>query len=565
MKLSNKKHMDTKRILKAFFSFILVSTIVIAIVVLYNEAKYYHNNEEIDIANNLEIKFNNEKEQITNLTNYKLPPIKKGDCLSISYNIPEIKIDNPVLILESYHSVVYVYVDNKMIYKYGENLQKENKVIGHVYLHIPMLHQYKGKKLKIEYHYTEDNSVSYIYKMNICNGEESYLKLINNNFIQIILISTTFAVGIIGLFFSVSRKKFTSENLRMSYISTFSIIAAIWVMCSSKVVFLLFKNLSVVNALEYYSLYSVSIPISLYFSELNHNKIKSRSLKILALLQFMTIIFTVFNYLVLKINYTSFLLVFHIFLMLEFIWILIALINMNSKRKSEIIVIVGVIIMILTGVIDLVKYNLNRYMIIDKVIDFSLLPLGIAIFIFGQVYSFYVERVENISDEKEKNILAKLAFIDILTGINNRTKCEMLFEEYEKKYESIAIVSFDIDNFKYINDNLGHTMGDKAIKDIAVLLKKTFYNIGEVGRMGGDEFIVIVEGNSVKKVRDALEYFLDLLDEYNKSDEIELDISVSYGYGSRKNREEKNITEVYEESDKNMYLCKKNKKEYSKV
>ena len=177
MKLSNKKHMDTKRILKAFFSFILVSTIVIAIVVLYNEAKYYHNNEEIDIANNLEIKFNNEKEQITNLTNYKLPPIKKGDCLSISYNIPEIKIDNPVLILESYHSVVYVYVDNKMIYKYGENLQKENKVIGHVYLHIPMLHQYKGKKLKIEYHYTEDNSVSYIYKMNICNGEESYLKL----------------------------------------------------------------------------------------------------------------------------------------------------------------------------------------------------------------------------------------------------------------------------------------------------------------------------------------------------------------------------------------------------
>nr|WP_301281669.1 GGDEF domain-containing protein [Clostridium sp. MSJ-8] len=204
-------------------------------------------------------------------------------------------------------------------------------------------------------------------------------------------------------------------------------------------------------------------------------------------------------------------------------------------------------------------------MIIDKVIDFSLLPLGIAIFILGQVYSFYVERVENISDEKEKNILAKLAFIDILTGINNRTKCEMLFEEYEKKYESITIVNFDIDNFKYINDNLGHTMGDKAIKDIATLLKKTFYNIGEVGRMGGDEFIVILEGNSVKKIKDALEYFLDLLDEYNKSDEIELEISVSYGYGSRKNREEKNITEVYEESDKNMYLCKNNKKEYSKV
>ena len=213
------------------------------------------------------------------------------------------------------------------------------------------------------------------------------------------------------------------------------------------------------------------------------------------------------------------------------------------------------------GVLDIIKFNLNKYLLFDLLANTNLLTIGVAIFVLGEVYSFYIGRIENIVAEKEKKALAKLAFIDILTGINSRTKCEMLFEEYEKKYESIIIGSFDIDNFKYINDNLGHTIGDKAIKDIAVLLKESFGGIGDVGRMGGDEFIVIAPGNNIKQIKESSKKFLNSLNEYNKRGEIEVEVSVSYGYGKRLHRSEKNIMKVYEESDKNMYICKRNKKD----
>ena len=560
MKINNKKHINENIVLRDFFIFILLAMILTPLIFLSKEKSYYDNDDEIDIVKNLRISFNNEGEKITDLNKYKLPKIKKGDSLTISYNMPKLDIDNPVLILESYHSVVNIYVDDKMIYQYGVELQQEDKNVGHVYLHIPILHEYEGKNFKIEYHYTEDDSLSYLYNMKICSEGSSYLKLINKNILQILLISTTLLIGVIGLIFSVSRRRYTREYLKMSYISAFSILSAIWVMCSSKVVFLIFRNASVINMLEYYSLYSVSIPLSLYFSEMNYNKVKSRTLKILALLQFFVVIFTVFNYHVLKINYSSFLPVFHMFLLIEFIAMLNSLRNMPKKRKSEKIVLIGVTIMCVFGVIDLVKFNLNRYQLVDKIVDTSLLPIGVAIFVFGELYSFYVERINNIFDEKEKKILSNLAFIDVLTGINNRTKCELLFDEYEKKYESIIIGSFDIDNFKYINDTLGHTIGDKAIKAIAILLKEAFSSFGEVGRMGGDEFIVITPENNIKKFKTALDYFLNLLEDYNKSDEIELELSISYGYSSRVSRDEKNIMKVYEESDKKMYICKNDKK-----
>lgn len=561
MNNNNIEHMDKKIVLRNFFVILLLGFVVLSVFLISKEKECYQEEKVINIEKNLRISFNEEEEEITNLEEYKLPQIKKGDKVSVSYMIPRISIDNPCLIIESYHSLINVYINDDLIYKYGEQLYREDKNIGHEYLHIPMLSKYEGKTLRIEYTYTKDNSVSCLDRMQICNGGNSYLKIINDNVFQLLLMSTTFLIGVIGLLFSICRRKYTLEHLKMSYISIFSIIAAVCVLCSSKLVFLIFRNPTVVNMLEYYSLYSASIPLILYFSALNYSKLRARILNILALFQFTTIFMTLFNYYVFKINYADFLTVFHIILLLEFVVILTLCKNMPKKRSGEKVVIIGLIIMAVFGVLDIIKFNLNKYMLFDLLGNTNLLTIGVAIFVLREVYIFYIGRIENIVAEKEKKALEKLAFIDILTGINSRTKCEMLFEEYEKKYESIAIGSFDIDNFKYINDNLGHTIGDKAIKDIAVLLKESFGGIGDVGRMGGDEFIVIAPGNNIEELEESSKKFLNSLNEYNKRGEIEVEVSVSYGYGKRLHRSEKNIMKVYEESDKNMYICKRNKKD----
>lgn len=101
-------------------------------------------------------------------------------------------------------------------------------------------------------------------------------------------------------------------------------------------------------------------------------------------------------------------------------------------------------------------------------------------------------------DEEKRNTASLLerAQRDSLTGLLNR----MAFQERVKDSITLggdengkAFLLFDIDNFKWINDMLGHMTGDMVLKDFADLLTSEFEEIGFVGRLGGDEFAVFLE------------------------------------------------------------------------
>lgn len=110
-----------------------------------------------------------------------------------------------------------------------------------------------------------------------------------------------------------------------------------------------------------------------------------------------------------------------------------------------------------------------------------------------------------LSREKEKLIddLQTLSITDSLTGLYNRRHFESILQkEWDKAQRnnySIILVSIDIDNFKLINDNLGHTYGDNFLIYFAELLKKTFRRANDtVCRVGGDEFFVILVNQTIK-------------------------------------------------------------------
>lgn len=99
---------------------------------------------------------------------------------------------------------------------------------------------------------------------------------------------------------------------------------------------------------------------------------------------------------------------------------------------------------------------------------------------------------------KKKNS-AKSAFQaqnDFLTGLYNRMRCEMdlkkIIEQAVKNNESGALLFIDMDNFKNINDSLGHDYGDALLKQIGITLQSTMGLRNHCYRMGGDEFIAIV-------------------------------------------------------------------------
>ena len=103
--------------------------------------------------------------------------------------------------------------------------------------------------------------------------------------------------------------------------------------------------------------------------------------------------------------------------------------------------------------------------------------------------------------EKLNNKLHMLSVTDDLTGLYNRrffnNNIDPFFQTCQRNRLVFNIVIFDIDFFKQINDNFGHPNGDKCIKEISSILKKSFTRSNEfIARYGGEEFIVLNMGDS---------------------------------------------------------------------
>lgn len=116
------------------------------------------------------------------------------------------------------------------------------------------------------------------------------------------------------------------------------------------------------------------------------------------------------------------------------------------------------------------------------------------------------QQLEEINEIESR--LRRMAYYDTLTNMPNKRKLQ---EDLgiciaQKNEENGAIIFIDTDNFKLINDTMGHSIGDKLLVEIGKQLEKLTSNMVKVYRMGGDEFLLLIKGvkgkNAVKKIAD---------------------------------------------------------------
>jgi diguanylate cyclase (GGDEF)-like protein len=112
-------------------------------------------------------------------------------------------------------------------------------------------------------------------------------------------------------------------------------------------------------------------------------------------------------------------------------------------------------------------------------------------------YAVLSQRVRRIieANRAEKRI-RHLAYNDVLTNLPNRT---LFFELLDKSIEragsigqQVAVLFMDLDRFKYVNDNLGHAIGDRLLQAVAQRVRHTVRSADSVARLGGDEFTVVL-------------------------------------------------------------------------
>ena len=171
---------------------------------------------------------------------------------------------------------------------------------------------------------------------------------------------------------------------------------------------------------------------------------------------------------------------------------------------------------------------------------------------------FCIECIEE--EKKRENRLIYLARTDLMTGLCNRGSGEKRITEFLKEKTGGLLCLIDCDKFKSINDNYGHSVGDKVIIAVAEKLRKTCRDSDVVLRLGGDEFAMFIPGMLEQRVAEKLfeRFFenirqIDIIEMQGKNIEISLGACFYDGY------EEVSFDQLYRKADRAMYQSKKQK------
>ena len=173
-----------------------------------------------------------------------------------------------------------------------------------------------------------------------------------------------------------------------------------------------------------------------------------------------------------------------------------------------------------------------------------------------------IEDVTAIELEKKKNErkleqVKNESMKDPLTGLYNKDgffrEGQHILDEHEGM--NASLIFMDLDNFKSLNDTLGHMTGDRALRDVASKLREIFPERDIMARFGGDEFCVLTFDNTVSGLRDRLDTMIMRMQESYSDERNAVSVSASAGiaqiplFG-------KDIKKVIVFSDKALYCAK---------
>ncbi len=176
--------------------------------------------------------------------------------------------------------------------------------------------------------------------------------------------------------------------------------------------------------------------------------------------------------------------------------------------------------------------------------------------VFGGIILVYayilMGRIERSRQELERH-----SNLDTLTGLLNRRAlyeiAATLFQRQRRTRSTFTMLFADLDKFKAVNDQHGHSAGDRVLKAFADILRQTIRSTDVAARFGGDEFVVLLEDTSLQEAEVAARRIQEMVGVWTREQGV--DFSVSFGLGEAPTHGE-NFAALLERVDQAMYDSK---------
>lgn len=518
----------------------------------------------ISLDDSWDIMINGENYQNVSLDDFQFNNIGKGDEITMQRVLPDNwNIEAGVLRLHIWQTAIRMYIDDEPVYEYGFDRMADNKTVGSGLQFIDFPSDYQGKTLKIHLVLAENRAFSNYESIRIYDWANAYKILMTENRIPLFIGCFLTIFGFVTIIATIFALAFSVKYIRIFCIALFSLLMGLWTLCYYNVILIFALPLYKISLLEYLTLYLAPLPMIVYLWD----DIKNLNNKLISILYHAL--------LTIQVTATAVMLGLHAFdivhcaatlkymqtlIICALVFsILVELISIKLNETSNKLFLFGIVIIACCILYDLASYYNRRYFggTLPNIRGIS--SIGIVIFIFILIISFYISLTQKLMQETERNFLIKSAYTDELTQIHNRRYCiEYMNKIRDAESSSYTIICFDLNNLKTVNDTLGHAKGDILIKSAADVIAETFEEHGIVARMGGDEFIAVLDTAQHEEIAKLMEQFrLNIL---RKNQEVEdLNMSIAYGYASSTIKEY-DIDKIYQVADDRMYENKKKMK-----
>ncbi|MCR4901296.1 MAG: GGDEF domain-containing protein [Butyrivibrio sp.] len=486
----------------------------------------------------------------------------KNDIITLTHSLKQEyeEIPNFTILFKTRYCAYEVFLDDVLIRSEYIDDFYNDKFIGCGYRFVTLDNIIKAQRISFVLYISEEDSPSNFMSPVVGNYDDIVHKLITQSALPFFMGLFLIMFGASFFIISVVFIPYSKESIPQMLLSVINTQIGIWTLCTYDMMPLLL-NVKYVTVIEYISLYFIIPLIYLTVGYLHRNNI-SKAFVIMGIGSgCFSLLFIILHFAnVVHINHflTLYDLIAFISIIVLF-YIYISDLKSKTKTPSTLAIMTGITVLC----ISLLIYAI--YILLYRVADFlntpllkALFPIGAAIFVITQLFNYFIFLTQSMARRKEYASLTQLAYNDALTGLANRARCDAALTEIDKTDKDYCIISLDLNGLKEVNDNAGHPEGDRLLKSFSLALKSTLENIQDAlcGRVGGDEFLVLIPQTSeeeVESIIDKLNSKLQMMDEI----EPEFIHSVAIGYAFKHETENGTSHTVYMLADKRMYEKKR--------